>query len=211
VCSKHFESNCPPRLSEESGLLYLRKGFCGPSWLSGGRIGDFSESTDESSILGEPSQANPKKACISEIPCELEPGKVSDTGASLTTGFKIEIKDYLDYFPAIVAFLQNIWDTHEDKLIEGCKEYILSSKIGRELMVGGICSVISNMAERMEPFQSRRALVKAAMESFESHDLIVDYKEIASYSGIRCRTIRRAMEEREDVRFSDFSSFSPLD
>ena len=71
--------------------------------------------------------------------------------------------------------------------------------------------MISNLVSRLEPFQSRRALVKAAMESFESHDLIVDYKEIASYSGISCRTIRRAIEEREDVRFSDFSSFSPLD
>lgn len=199
VCANHFEAECPRRLTAEKGLKYLRTEFYGPK------------------LAGACDRLNNKarKRTPSSFDAELEPTKKTWENPSLPPDAvhqmhpapenapmspKGVLDERLKEFGGLVSLLDSIALKGSEIEKEEIREGLIHSTFGTQVVIGAVCSVLNNLAKRLNPHDSRRTPLKAALDTLETMELAVQDKEIAYLSEMSSKTVQRARLEREEVR-----------
>jgi len=196
VCSDHFIEGTLSRISVEHGLEYLKKEFCGPSYLKQGLEGSRRGRSRSKSGHDVELFPNAKSTPWKDPTRKGKHGKARKSEVSADDAHLKEREGPQATVGTVQSLIGEILKNGTPESIEELRSWLSSSEIGAEIAVGVTGSIVAGARARLQANYYPRPLLCVALDTLDAFKIKVHDKELASQAEVSVKTVQRAREER---------------
>lgn len=200
VCSRHFKEGTPTHIPAGKGLDYLRKEFCGPSWLPTGSNLGLSRPGKRASTTEAESATSAKKLYFSDSNDTQVHSYDKSVPNAVSTDHSAEQQSLDSSLDLLPDLLQKLAQYGTSKQADRMISMISSSEFGSEFVVAAVGLVVACQKYHLSPHSSSRPLLKGALDALDTLKVEVEDRELSYMAEVSTKTVKRARLERAEVR-----------
>ena len=204
VCFKHFTYDFEGHYNDPKEVVpFILTEHCEPAYMKELKNRTLTRGRKrEAEPLDSVDEPSPKNLSHSQSPLavspifSIEPTRKRVSSQEKATEFSKQAHSLAERIESLV---QEVGANDSDNQEELLRHYIISSKIGRSLIMGAMMGVIENEVDLLSAWDSRHLLLHALFRSFEQLSLDPSLIEISRRTGVGRNTVSKARDEYEEV------------